>query len=203
MALNDLYHCALVFQHADAEGEMVTILHYKQSNDVAPGTEVDYMTALADAIEDEFDLNYVNDITTDIEFDRIEIYNMDKPTFAYTHAVNKIGAAVGEAAPLRSAPVVTKNTAFRGRSYRGRNFLMPPPESEQNAGVMLSGYVLRLETFMTGLLQLTGVGFANLFELQVYSKKLSDLSGLTENFNVTGFVVRTNLATQRGRQATS
>lgn len=62
------------------------------------------------------------------------------PTFSYTQPFPINGTATGDTLPNNCALSVTKRTAKRGRSYRGRIFHMGLVESQVSASYVLSSF---------------------------------------------------------------
>jgi hypothetical protein len=80
-----------------------------------------------------------------------------------------VGTNVSPALPNSNALVLTKRTALRGRSYRGRIYVPGLIEGQVTANAVSSAYQTNYLNFWNGLLTITTT--QNSFEMVVFSKK--------------------------------
>lgn len=193
MALNNTYRCSVVYQNTFADGEVVNVLDYVQTSLVSPDSEVGYCTELGSRLSDLIFANYLSILSTLWIVDRIDVYNIDQPTFATSVAVSLAGTSAGDVLGPRNAVLARKLTGLRGRSFRGRAFFPSPKEDQQQAGDLTPAFVTAMQAFVDGLVTVTAAS-ANVYRLAVRSEKLL-LSTL-----VTSFDVRAGIATIRGRK---
>lgn len=120
------------------------------------------------------------------------------PAFGVPHAelIALDGTVVSQPIPTTSAAVVTWNSIEAGASKRGRSYFAGLPETFQNHGNLTSAAVTAIDALAAVLSSdIVAVGGdTGEWRLCVWSPKL--LSAV----DVASYVVRTNLASQRGRR---
>lgn len=80
------------------------------------------------------------------------VRNIDSPTDAGAFAAGGgVGGVIGDALPAFNAMLISKRTALRGKSYRGRMYVPGVPESGQVDAVLTAGQ-LTLLTTLAGVL---------------------------------------------------
>lgn len=194
MAQFENYNMVWSFSHPDAAGPISTGLDYDLVSDGAGFDEFTIMEALNDAVVAQLELLYLPIISSDFILTQIDIFNHNQPTFGATFPLGTAGGSAGESVALRSAPVVSKRTELRGRSFRGRMFLMAPLEADQSNGVLTGTYRTEIDTFMATLLSVTDATTGLVFNANVWSETL-----LTST-QISSFLLRRTMGGQRKRQ---
>jgi hypothetical protein len=198
MSVGDIYNVALEFSSAFADGVMVTTYDYRLDSLTVSLTEPEICTLIGDTIVAGWESAYLPLITDEIVFDGVRVFNRSQPTFFGISESGEPGTELtSESLPMRCAPVVSKRTGLRGRSYRGRNYWMAPPEIYQNQGVMTVAYRASLDSFAGSLLSILLSGAVGTITQVVYSEKLA--IGTT----VTSASVNDIVGSVRGRQKTT
>jgi len=93
-----------------------------------------------------------------------------------TVAVGEVGGVAGDALPSYCAMVISKLTAFRGRSYRGRLYLAGVPESGNVNNALNAGHKILLDAVAVDGSALITDANANTFKPTVLSQKMSVLT---------------------------
>jgi len=203
MAQQDVYQVDVIFNHPLADGEMAIIYHYRLSSVETPRTEQELGDDLVELFDGEFALEYMANVGEDFTLVRLDWFNVSNPIFGGTRAVNLAGSQMGDNVALRSAPVIKKLTGMRGRSFRGRNFYMAPPEASQNDGQITPTYQGALQVLVDSIRTLRfGIINQNVYNMTVFSPTLTEAAGgvVVDNL-VTNQVVQRTMGSQRGRQA--
>lgn len=203
MAQQDVYQVDVIFNHPLADGEMAIIYHYRLSSVGTPRPEEQFGDDLVELFDGEFALEYMANIGEDFTLVRLDWFNVSNPIFGGTRAVNLAGSQTGDNVALRSAPVIKKLTGMRGRSFRGRNFYMAPPEASQTDGQISLAYQSALQALVDSILDLRfGIINQNVYRMTVFSPTLTEQAGgvVVDNLVVNQVVTRT-MGSQRGRQA--
>jgi len=198
MALNDVYQLTMKW---DVDGApMNNVVHYTQTNDNGALTDAETVDLLSQLVSDDVVSDYLPNAPLTLDWNGVDGFIVNKPTVAGGFATNVVGTTLAQLLPLRSSVVVTKVTALRGRSYRGRFFLPPPGEDVQEKGVITAAYQALIVVFMDIVRSVTD-GAGNSFRMVVYSPTLSPFpeTALVAT-NVDSFIVRSVLGSQRGRQ---
>lgn len=193
MAQQDVYRSTWVFSHGAIDDTMVTTLDYRLSTVADPVSEQVFCQQLADGIRDFVNTNYMPLVPASIKCNKIEVFNLSSNLVGCEALSGEIGSSTGDAVPLRNAPVIAKKTALRGKSFRGRMFMMAPSEAQQNSGALTPAYILALQTFIDSLKLVGSIG-GNQYLATVYSETLT-LDNVIENFQV-----RDIMGTQKSRQ---
>jgi len=124
--------------------------------------------------------------------DRIRYTPLDNstPTTIIGHALAGVSAV--DPLPARDSCVVTWYTALRGRNHRGRSFLPPFTENDNDAsGAVVAGTVTSLQLQFTGWL--------NSFSGSGTSLVVASYLGAGSAENVTSLLVRSVFSQQRRR----
>lgn len=90
--------------------------------------------------------------------------------------VGEAGLVAGDALPSYCAMVLSKLTANRGRSYRGRAYLAGVPESGNANNALTAGHKLLLDAVAVDLSATITAGAGNTFKPSVVSQTLSVLT---------------------------
>lgn len=204
MAQQDVYQVDAIFNHPLADGEMATIFHYRLSSVSTPLSEQEFGDELAVAFLGTLATDYLGSLSIDFTLVRADWFNVSNPVFGGTIPEGTAGGVMQEAISLRSAPVVKKITGLRGRSFRGRNFLMAPVELEQAAGVITVAHQTVIGTLMDNLQTISLNVLPNIYNMTVFSPTLTLAAGgvVVDNL-VSGFQVQRTMGSVRGRQAVS
>jgi hypothetical protein len=176
---------------------MTTGLDFKLLTPGSGVNEDDWMEDLADKIIANVTTGYMPALETNFTFTGVEVFNHNAPQFGFQKSASVAGSVAGNSLSLRSAPVVSKFTALRGRTYRGRMYLMSPVETEQADGVLTVGYQGTLGGFISSLLNFNGAIFGANYDAAVWSNKLQSSQGITS------LLVRPVLGSVRKRQRNS
>ena len=193
MAVNDVYRISVIFSSAFFDGDAVNVLDFRQTVIVIAKTEPQFCSELAAEVGNAYVNNYMADVADVITLERVECFNVTQPTFQAAVQFNVPGTLNQPLVSPRSSVVVSKNSGLRGRSFNGRLFLLPPTETQQDAGNLTVPYEAIVQTFVTGLIALI-LSNLNQYKLVVFSTKLG-LDTL-----VATMITRTILGTIRGRR---
>jgi hypothetical protein len=104
-----------------------------------------------------------------IEVKLTDLTTQISPSVFATTGLPVVGTNVSPALPNSNALVLTKRTALRGRSYRGRIYVPGLIEGQVTANAVSSAYQTNYLNFWNGLLTITTT--QNSFEMVVFSKK--------------------------------
>lgn len=138
--------------------------------------------------------------STDITLVGVEGWVYQAPTIAVAVSSGVTGSLVEELLPIRSSPVVKKNTGLRGRSYQGRFYSWPPTETQSNQGALTGAYELALNGFYNSIVTFVA-GTGDTYALVVLSRVLSPLPPANPvNTLVTSVDVQGVAGSQRKRQ---
>lgn len=107
-------------------------------------------------------------------------------------ALTGAGTRSGDVLPYQTAAVITLKTGIPGRRYRGRMYIGPLTEGDQNNGILNTTALTNLNSYMGALMSSFGSG--DQFRLAVWSKK-----NLSYNF-VTSYISRDIMGTIRRRR---
>lgn len=200
MAVNDVYQIAAVFNNPNADGDIVNVYHYRQTSYDGVSSEVAMLISCMNFLEQELAANYMPLVATDFTFARLVGFIVNNPIYGSTLSSGTAGSAAGEYLPIRTAPVATKNTSLRGRSYRGRLYLLPPMEADQNGGGWITSAKAAVQGVLDNLLELVDVVQGNTFKMTVYSAELSTPPSLIIDNVVTSITLKQVFGSVRGRQ---
>lgn len=201
MAVNQVYKATVVFNAAEADGEMMFNLHYRTSTVLSAVSNSAEAIEIGKEIVSWVEDNYLDQLGDDVTFERVDVIGISDPLVGITEDGTGSGAVAGDSAAWRSAPVAAIKTGLRGRSYNGRAFLIAPPESMQDGGVLTGTYRTNVDIELAKLLELTGSPSGNSYKLTVYSKTLSDASGTVLDNVASSFKIRRTMGTQKSRQS--
>jgi len=200
MALDDVFECAVTYAQPGADGELVNVLHYRQTT----YDGVSSITAMGDLVSAQIiaglDGNYMTSASDTLTLERVDWFAVTDPTFGGSVVSGTVGIIVSEALSIRSAPVIKKITAQRGRKFQGRWFMPTVTEDQQTRGIMNATIIGVLEGLAATLRVVNDGPEDNIFQMTVYSRKLSTPPAIVVDTLVTGFVVNPVLGSVRGRQ---
>ena len=193
MAIGDFYRTSAIYSHPEADGDVVNILDYEQQVIVVSKTEGEFCNELAAEVRNTLVSEFLPLIADDWQLDKVDCFNITQPTFQGVAISGANGGLADDSVAVRSAIVVTKRTALRGRSFLGRTFLPAPPETVQDGGRITSIFQLDVDTAMAQMISLD-LSNGNEYELVVFSELL--VSGEP----VTSYAANAVLGSVRGRQ---
>jgi len=200
MAVNDIYELALTFTNPGADGDMVNVLHYRQTEYDTTSSDAEMLDECMDLLITEIEDNYMPLLATDFTFARIDGFIVNKPLVGTTVASGDSGGDGGEYLPLRSTPIASKITGLRGRSYRGRIFGMSVLEASQNGGGWAATPKATMQTALDGWLELENFLGTNTWKMTLYSATLSTPPTIYIDNIVTSLPLRQVFGTIKGRQ---
>lgn len=193
MAIGNIYEAALIFSHVQATGLVVNVLHYEQTVITVAKTEPQYCNELAAEVRNICETDWLPDATDDLTLERVDVFNVDQPTFQGTASSGVQGGSVGDSLSPRQAAVATKLTGLRGKSFRGRMYIPGLSEGDQNAGQIEVATVAKLQTYVDNLISLV-LSNANEYQQSVYSRKGA------AGTQITTIEVKNDIGTIRGRK---
>lgn len=133
-----------------------------------------------------------------------EVVGVSVPTDSYLGSNTQDGTVTGGTGtvPLRSATVVKKSTANRGRSYQGRTYMAPVDETQQTAGTLAATAITAAQNTANSFMapSWSDGGKSVQFTQSVYSRKLSTPPATVVATPITSLSVRGTMGSQRRRQ---
>jgi hypothetical protein len=206
MSVNDVTKLAFIHSMAGADGDIIVTHHYRQTQanaltqTVASGVE-----ALVDAWQAQAQGDWLDSQSDRLVLQSIQARSITDPTVGFDVAVGVAGdldpVGLGTTS-LRVAPVVSLRTGLIGRSFRGRNFLPPPNETDIENGILEAPLIALIDAYYDSALTLTDgqIPTASLWTMTIYSPTLSLAGGAVLDNLVTTHLTRAVAGTQRGRQ---
>lgn len=199
MALDDVYQCSVVFTSPLADGDIINVLHYQLTIDTTPSSELGYASAIASEVEELYRLTLMPLVSDQFTLDRVDVFNLNQPLVEFSFSSGTVGGSILDTLGPRNAIVVSKKTGLRGRSFRGRVYILPPLEQDQNGGDLSTGHEAAIQSFVDDMIILT-IPNDNEYQLVVYSPTLSTPPGDIQSSLVITMTVRKQLGTIRGRK---
>lgn len=199
MAVNEIYRASFEFTNPSADGSLFTTAHYRTSAVSTPISNSAEGQEIADDLVADVVADYLDLIEDTFTFVGVNVIGITDPLVGVSASSGSPGLLTTESLSMRSAPVVKLLTGIRGRSFRGRMFLMAPTEANQDGGVMGSAYITDLDTFMASIEVLVGAS-SNVYRQTIYSPTLSTPPTIFIDNLVTEAVVNPTLGSQRSRQ---
>jgi len=206
MAVNDVTKLAFVHSMTGADGDIIVTHHYRQTQQGSANPGV------AQAVEDLVDAwqslaqgDWLDSQSDRLTLQSIQARSITDPTVGFDRAVGAQGTLdpVGlGTTSLRVAPVVSLRTGLIGRSFRGRNFLPPPNETDIENGILEAPLIALIDAYYDAALTLTDtiIPTPTLWTMTVYSPTLTLAGGSILDNLVTTHLTRSVAGTQRGRQ---
>ena len=196
MAVGDIFKLAVIWKTVDERSSFVNTFHYRQETDLIfdePGED------LVQAFKAEAQAPYRNLVTSVALITQYSVYGITNPLYVYEESPTPVAGTVsGEALPLQDAAVITWRTGLAGRSRRGRTYLPPTGESNQNGGVLIGSYLALMDTFAN----VAKVLNESELNLQVAKWQMGVWSATYQYFHpVTTHIARQTICTQRRRRA--
>jgi hypothetical protein len=191
MAANDIYRLA-VEGIGPTSQQLVNVFHYRQIGAVGDAAGADLIDAWQVSARGAF----LAAISASCAITNYSVRNLTQVGLGVDVAESPAqpGIVAGDALPPMNAAVITWLTGLIGRRNRGRTYMWPTGESRQTAGQISGTYDTELTTFAGANILIGGGALGDDYQLVVHSEV-----GNT-NRDVTDFVVRQFLATQRRRR---
>ena len=135
-------------------GDVQNVLHYE-----APAAiDYDLMMELGAALVDWFDTDLKNSLVTSqalVAVVMTDLTTQNGPTATYTAGLPITGTGGSDPLPANCAITVTKRTAKRGRSYRGRIYSLGASLGNVNGDLIDNGFVAGLVARWSNAISLT------------------------------------------------
>jgi hypothetical protein len=197
MAIGDVYRLAVV-GIGSAGQELINVYHYEKT----AGGDDDAGVLLIDAWVANLSVDYAGLISNLCAIIGFEVRNLDQPEFGtdYTLPEAVQGSQPGEMLPPQTSAVISWRTGFIGRRRRGRTYVWPAGEANQNAGQWNGPYLTLLAAFGAEAIDISDAGL-NVWRMVIYSKPV-DPPGVPPILvtPVSSVVIPTFTATQRRRR---
>lgn len=193
MAQNDIFRLSVVGAGASSQ-ELINVHYYRQLTAAGDDDGVllidNFHALVAPAM--------MACISEAIVLTGYEVRNITQPEFGQDYSLPSAvaGDITGESLPPSSSAIVSWRSGLIGRRRRGRTYMWPTGESQQNAGQIGGAYQTLLTSFGNGAILF---GTTNQYEKVIYS----DIPGGSPDVLVsivTGVVVPIFLASQRRRR---
>lgn len=200
MTVNQVYRVSHVFNAPGADGDMIFNTHYRvtevttDTNNNVEGLEI------ATAAGAQIASAYMSQLSDVVTYTETRYIGISDPLVGGSVPQNTAGNSSDEAYSWRNCPIVSLKSGLRGRSYNGRIFLIAPPETQANAGVLVSGYLTAIKAALDPLMELTGATSSNKYSLTVYSETLTPEGGPPLDNIVQSMIYRPVMGTQKSRQ---
>lgn len=136
MAVGDNMKVAIVFTADEAEGEMVVTMSYGQTNEPLVPSGLGDETDLAILIGEVMTDTYIDLLTNDTTIDRVDVFNIDKPTLDGTSAIGLAGTIADDTVGYRNTIISRNNTGLRGGSYTGYQSWIAPAKTQVFNGIL-------------------------------------------------------------------
>lgn len=193
MAVNSIYKLALEGR-GPQDQELVNTLYYKALTGTVFDTQAE---DLIQAFMNETALpeSFTNLFHSSCSFTGISVRGITDPTEGADDLFDTPipGQNTGQCLPPFTSCVVTFTTGKIGRSYRGRNFIWPTSEANQDAGFLISGYIDAVSDYADDIRSIGDGIVAAVYQQVVWSPTLGVATP------VTGATPRAALHVQRRR----
>jgi hypothetical protein len=206
MSVNDVTKLAFIHSMIGADGDIIVTHHYRQTQansltmTVTAGVE-----SLVARWQAEVQDDWLASQSDRLVLESIQARSITDPQVGIDVAVGVAGdlppIGLGTTS-LRVAPVVSLRTGLIGRSFRGRNFLPPPNETDIENGVLETILIDLIDAYYDEALILSDaqIPTASLWQMTIYSPTLSLVEETVVDNLVTTHLTRSVAGTQRGRQ---
>lgn len=192
MAIGDFYKMTLRMTFTGVD-TIVNTFHYRQ--DTIPIFDTP-SNDLAEAWLEEVWPTYKAFLSARIVLQVIEVRPVDPAGDFWDESVGENGTGgSGDIVPLTSAPLVTWRTGLIGRTNRGRVYLPPPPEANQDGGSLTSGYKTAIQDWAA-----LNFHIPSSLTHAEWTQVIHNPEGANTNPEVTGFIVRDIMGVQRRRK---
>jgi hypothetical protein len=120
----------------------INLLHYRRTNSPAPVVQANVITAFHTLVK----ANWKAACSASWTWVSTAVRCVNDATDAGTGAVvGEVGGVAGECTPAFNVQLITKQTALRGRSYRGRVFIPSVPEGGVDGNTLTAAQLALLE----------------------------------------------------------
>lgn len=177
MALNDVWRLSLLGSHTGTEIAVVT-MHVKLISGVGTfaGAAAYIKTNLVDLVAtlqaNTFRWDKINGLL---------VNTTPKQSGEYATGFPVTGSLAADETAHQTAIVVTHNTQYAGRSYRGRHYLPGFSETSNTSGLWIAATTNTLQTYYDDLVAALGLGGANAdYQWVVWSDKLNVATPVSE-----------------------
>lgn len=202
MAQGDVIALRLRAQQTSGANAIENVLHYQitEVGGASDGSvEASRIATALSAVWNQHWKAYTPSIFT---LQPVDYWGIDRPTIGGSAGDPIPGTLAANALlPFRSAVVVKKSSGMRGRRRQGRMYVGPVGEAHQEAGVIIAGYVANVKAYVDALKVLTGEGGTS--AALCIDSPANPGAGRPDRIVsvVTEMQIRSNLGSQRGRQA--
>lgn len=179
----------------------VNILHYRRTAFPADFNAANFINACQAKFEAEL-LAAVSEHWT-LENYHARVLN-DVTDAGSTETLSSPGLVAGQCLPAHNCQLITKQTALRGRSYRGRIFIPTVPESGCDGNTLTAGQLALLAALAAKLDDTITDGDLNVFVPFLFSPTLSTyLTAPTDikGADITSLTAKDDVAVNRSRRA--
>lgn len=167
MALGDVLRLALIGRVSDTQ--WVNVHHYRVSNQT--GTPAEECAALAQAFADQMSTKFAALQHQGVVADLISVRSVSNPGYGADEPITWQGSRAGDLLPFQVSAEVIWRTARFGRKFRGRTFLPPCIESDQQNGGLNSTYLSLADSYANEAITVTQtIDPTWEFEMVVYSR---------------------------------
>jgi hypothetical protein len=196
MAQGDIFKLSIVSTFTGND-QIVNNLHYVQLAAVTDPPAQD----LADRFLSDVIPSYLNLLSTRIVVQLLEVRQVLGGLGSYDLTVGDNGnLSSDDIVPLQSAPLISWRTGLAGRAHRGRTFLPPIPEGNQDAGNLDTSYKNLMGSF-AAVARLINDGVADVWQLCIFSTELDGEPRVPPvGTPVTSWIIRDNMGSQRRRR---
>lgn len=198
MAENSVYRLA-VENTFTGNDQIINVFHYKQ---VAVGGAQPGATELGDEWIADVLPAYralLSGRITVLGLTIREVTGTEEAEFTVNQ--NGLLESAADITPLQTAPLISWRTGVAGRSFRGRTYLPPIPETHQDAGNLNSTYVGLMEDFAEAAKVIENAVTVDLFQLGIWSTVEDNAPRVPPVFTpVTAYVIRSVTGGQNRRR---
>jgi hypothetical protein len=205
MAVNDVFRMAVSFNVPNATGPVVITHYFRQTAQIAVLTGNALMEDVSNAWTSDARPELLATQSSLITLTGVSIRGITNNMFGFDLSMALLGSRTPPGESLvspRSAPVVSIRTGLIGRSFRGRNFLPPPNETDQDSGFLSTTVRDLIDDYYDALRVIISPGSSNEYSHTVYSPTLSEGGPVVDNL-VESVLVRFSMGTIRGRMIVS
>lgn len=183
------YKLVVVSKFNGTDNEVVNGFHYRWQS----GTPVNEPQALVDAWMADVSVGYYSLIHSTLTGVKMSVYDADTGLTLLESGANSgiPGGGGGEALPNIISAVVKWQTAYPGRSGKGRTFMPPAGEANSSGNIVQEPYRTFVRDVANSMILITDPATAAEFQLQVRS----------ETLGISNDVVSASVRDQWGRQA--
>ena|SRR5215208_2045630 len=171
-------HFQVVIEGSMTQGVLSTsqtrnVFYYRRTN---VGAGLDYAQLMTTLLA-KWQANLLLATSVKWSFDRLTVRNVDDNTDAGSFtAGGGVGAIAGDALPAFNAMLISKKTALRGKSYRGRFYIPGVPESGQADAVLTGGQLTLLQNLASDLDDTITTAAGITYKPYLLSTRLSNLT---------------------------